>query len=197
MSNINNQIKNFIESFKDSLSNLDVSKIESLAKELIQLRSSNGRLFMIGVGGSAGNCSHAVNDFRKLCKIQAFSPTDNVSEITARINDDGWENSYRDWLQVSGIDSNDALFVLSVGGGDLEKKVSVNLIKSIELAKIKNSKIFSIIGREEGFAYKNSDISILVKSPKSLITPTTESIQVVIWHILVSLKELTKIDTKW
>jgi len=197
MSNINNQIKNFIESFKDSLSNLDINKIESLAKQLINLRSSNGRLFLMGVGGSSGNCSHAVNDFRKLCKIQAFSPTDNVSEITARINDDGWENSYRDWLQDSNIDSNDALFVMSVGGGDLEKKVSVNLIKSIEFAKTKNTKVFSIVGREEGFAYKNSDISILVKSPKNLKTPTTESMQVVIWHILVSLKELMKIDTKW
>tara|TARA_B100001057_G_scaffold498590_1_gene606131 strand:+ start:124 stop:717 length:594 start_codon:yes stop_codon:yes gene_type:complete len=197
MSKIIKQINFFLESFKKSIDALEISKLENLADELIKLRVNNGRLFFLGVGGSAGNCSHAVNDFRKLCKINALTPTDNISEITARINDDGWENSYRDWLTDSKLCEKDALFIFSVGGGDIDKNVSVNLIKSIELAKKKNSKIFSIVGRENSYTFLNSDIALHISSPKNLITPISETMQTLLWHILVSLEELIKTKTKW
>ena len=197
MSKIIKQINFFLESFKKSIDALEISKLENLADELIKLRVNNGRLFFLGVGGSAGNCSHAVNDFRKLCKINALTPTDNISEITARINDDGWENSYRDWLIDSKLCEKDALFIFSVGGGDIDKNVSVNLIKSIELAKKKKSKIFSIVGRENSYTFMNSDIALHISSPKNLITPISETMQTLLWHILVSLEELIKIKTKW
>lgn len=197
MSKIIKQINFFLESFKKSIDALEISKLENLADELIKLRVNNGRLFFLGVGGSAGNCSHAVNDFRKLCKINALTPTDNISEITARINDDGWENSYRDWLIDSKLCEKDALFIFSVGGGDIDKNVSVNLIKSIELAKKKKSKIFSIVGRENSYTFMNSDIALHISSPKTLITPISETMQTLLWHILVSLEELIKIKTKW
>ena len=197
MSKIKNQIKIFIENFTSSLADINIVKLEKLAKEIINLRKTKGKLFLLGVGGSAGNCSHAVNDFRKLCKIKAFCPTDNISEITARINDEGWENSYKDWLEDSGLSKKDALFVFTVGGGDINKKVSVNLIKAIQLAKEKKSKVFSIVGRKNSYTFKNSNISLAVKSTPNLITPTSETMQVLVWHILVSLQQLMIKKTKW
>lgn len=197
MSKIKNQIKIFIKNFTSSLHAIDIVKLEKLALEIINLRKTQGRLFLLGVGGSAGNCSHAVNDFRKLCKINAFCPTDNISEITARINDEGWENSYKDWLEDSGLSEKDALFVFSVGGGDINKKVSVNLIRAIELAKEKKSKVFSIVGRKNSYTFKNSNISLAVKSAPNLITPTSETMQVLVWHSLVSLQQLMIKKTKW
>ena len=190
MSKIKNQIKIFIKNFTSSLADIDIVKLEKLALEIINLRKTQGKLFLLGVGGSAGNCSHAVNDFRKLCKINAFCPTDNISEITARINDEGWENSYKDWLEDSGLSKKDALFVFSVGGGDIKKKVSVNLIRAIKLAKEKKSKVFSIVGRKNSYTFKNSNISLVVKSAPNLITPTSETMQVLVWHSLVSLQQL-------
>ena len=197
MSKIKNQIKIFIKNFTSSLADIDIVKLEKLALEIINLRKTQGKLFLLGVGGSAGNCSHAVNDFRKLCKINAFCPTDNVSEITARINDEGWENSYKDWLEDSGLSKKDALFVFSVGGGDIKKKVSVNLIRAIKLAKEKKSKVFSIVGRKNSYTFKNSNISLVVKSAPNLITPTSETMQVLVWHSLVSLQQLMIKKTKW
>ena len=197
MSKIKNQIKIFIKNFTSSLADIDIVKLEKLALEIINLRKTQGKLFLLGVGGSAGNCSHAVNDFRKLCKINAFCPTDNISEITARINDEGWENSYKDWLEDSGLSKKDALFVFSVGGGDIKKKVSVNLIRAIKLAKEKKSKVFSIVGRKNSYTFKNSNISLVVKSAPNLITPTSETMQVLVWHSLVSLQQLMIKKTKW
>ena len=155
-------------------------------------------MFFLGVGGSAGNSSHAVNDFRKLCNIESYTPTDNVSEFSARINDDGWNQSLSNWLRVSKLDKKDAIFILSVGGGDLKKKVSLNLIESIKYAKKVKSKIFGIVGRDGGFAKKNSNNIILVPNIDSkLVTPFAEAYQAVIWHCLVSHPLLQKEKTKW
>ena len=154
--------------------------------------------FFIGVGGSAGNCSHAVNDFRKLCDIECYSPSDNVSELTARINDEGWETSYSEWLKVSKFNEKDCLFIFSVGGGNLEKKVSMNIVKAIELANKKNSKVFGVVGRDGGFAKKKGDFVVVVPTvDKNLVTPFTEGFQAVIWHCLVSDPVLQIKDTKW
>jgi D-sedoheptulose 7-phosphate isomerase len=176
-------------------------KTESLLRIIEILRKtrlSKGRLFIIGVGGSAGNASHAVNDFRKLCGIDAYAPTDNVSEITARTNDQGFEYIFSEYLKISKLTAKDTLLVFSVGGGNEKKKVSVNLINAIKLAKFKKSKVISIVGRNDGFAFKNSDVSIFVDSKnKKLVTPISESFQVVIWHLLVSHPKLQINPTKW
>jgi D-sedoheptulose 7-phosphate isomerase len=176
-------------------------KTESLLQIIEILRKtrlSKGRLFIIGVGGSAGNASHAVNDFRKLCGIDAYAPTDNVSEITARTNDQGFEFIFSEYLKTSKLTAKDTLLVFSVGGGNEKKKVSVNLINAIKLARLKKSKIISIVGRNDGFAFKNSDVSIFVDSKnKNLVTPISESYQVIIWHLLVSHPKLQINPTKW
>jgi D-sedoheptulose 7-phosphate isomerase len=176
-------------------------KTESLLQIIEILRKtrlSKGRLFIIGVGGSAGNASHAVNDFRKLCGIDAYEPTDNVSEITARTNDQGFEFIFSEYLKTSKLTAKDTLLVFSVGGGNEKKKVSVNLINAIKLARLKKSKIISIVGRNDGFAFKNSDVSIFVDSKnKNLVTPISESYQVIIWHLLVSHPKLQINPTKW
>ena len=177
---------------------LDVETIENLADDISKVKKNNGRLFFLGVGGSAGNCSHAVNDFRKLCKIESYSPIDNVSELTARINDEGWDNSFVDWLYISNFKSIDALFILSVGGGNKKLKISTNLIKVIDYAKKKKSKVFGIVGRDDGYLYKNGDNIILVPNVnKKLITPHSEAFQAVIWHCLVSHPLLQENKTKW
>ena len=173
-------------------------KIENIVKSLINLKKKKGRVFFAGVGGSAGNCSHAVNDFRKLCAIESYSLSENISELTARINDEGWENSYVDTLRCSNFSKKDILFVFSVGGGNLQKKVSVNLVKCIQYAIKKKAKILSIVGKNNGFAFKHSNISLLIKiSEDKLITPISESYQSVIWHCLVSHPELQVNKTVW
>ena len=195
-------MKNFTNYFLDKsvevCNNLEVKKIEKLVKELKNLRSNSGRLFFLGVGGSAGNCSHAVNDFRKLCAIEAYAPTDNVSELTARTNDEGFKTIFSEWLNVSKFKKKDAIFIFSVGGGNKSKKVSENLISAIDFVKKKGGKIFSIVGRNDGYAYKNSNISIQVKtSDKFLITPLSEAFQAVIWHLIITHPNLKKNKTKW
>ena len=193
-----NFTKNFFENASQICLNVEYEKIDSLATELAKLRTNKGRLFILGVGGSAGNASHAVNDFRKLCGIEAYAPTDNVSELTARTNDEGWETIFENWLKISNFNSNDGILIFSVGGGNLEKKVSVNLINAINLAKEKKSKIFSVVGKSDGYAYSNSNISILVPNPiPELVTPHSEAFQSVIWHCLVSHPLLQICDTKW
>ena len=191
-----------IDKFFDQVQTLakKINKIEinEVVKILNKLRKIKGRLFFLGVGGSAGNCSHAVNDFRKLCNIESYAPTDNVSELTARINDEGWETSFVDWLKVSRFNSKDVIFIMSVGGGNLKKNVSVNLIKAIQYAKQKKSKVIGIIGKQEGYTRLHADASVLVPLvDKKLITPHTEAFQAVIWHCLVSHPELQKKKTKW
>ena len=177
---------------------IDKEQIHLLAKALLKVREEEGRLFFLGVGGSAGNCSHAVNDFRKLCGIESYAPTDNVSELTARINDDGWDGALAAWLKASKLKSNDAILILSVGGGNQEKQVSVNLIKAIEYAKEKNAKVFGIVGRDGGFTKKAGDNVVVVPVvDEKLVTPHSEAFQAVVWHCLVSHPMLQIQATKW
>jgi D-sedoheptulose 7-phosphate isomerase len=169
------------------LHRLDVESIERLAEELAQLKTASGRIFFIGVGGSAGNCSHAVNDFRKLAGIESYAPTDNVSELTARINDDGWESSFVEWLKVSRLAPKDAVFVLSVGGGSTAANVSINLVAAVSYARAAGAKIFGIVGRDGGHTARFADVAVIVPTVNpSTITPHTEAFQAVIWHLLVS-----------
>ena len=177
---------------------IDTEVIENIANELSLLRDRGGRLFFIGSGGGAGHASHAVNDFRKITNIEAYTPTDNVSELTARINDDGWDSSYVNWLKVSKFSSVDAVFVFSVGGGNVQRKISLNIVNAIKFAKKKKSKVLSIVGKKNGFAYKNSDYSLFIPVNKqNLLTPITESFQCIIWHLLVSHPKLQKKKTTW
>ena len=183
--------KLYFENILKSMQSLDLDLIEKSVLLLKELRKTRGRLFLIGVGGSAGNASHAVNDFRKLCNIDAYTPVDNVSEITARTNDEGFENIFDSYLKLCKLNRNDILMIFSVGGGNQKKKVSVNIIKAIKFAKIKKSKIISIVGKPDGYAYKNSDIKILIKvKDKKLVTPVSETFQVLIWHLFVSHPKL-------
>ncbi len=182
----------------DTIKNLDLKKIDQLAKSLSSIKYNKGRIFFIGVGGSASNCSHMVNDFRKICEIESYAPTDNVAELTARINDDGWESSLSNWLKISNLTDKDAIFVLSVGGGNKKLKVSINIIKAIDFAIQKNAKIFGIVGKKDGYAYKKGNLIISIpQTNKNLITPLSESFQSVIWHCLVSHPLLQKRPTKW
>ncbi len=183
-----------------ALNNVNEDDLYNIVKELTNLKKRNGRLIILGVGGSAGNSSHAVNDFRKLCGIDTYSPTDNVSEITARTNDEGWETIFVEWMKVSNISKRDLLLILSVGGGSKEKKISVNLIKAIDYAKSKNTKIISIIGKKDGYADKNSTFKISIEKDlkdTKLLTPISESFQTIIWHYLVSHPKLQIKKTKW
>jgi len=198
MSLQNNHVNQFFEQVKTVADLIDKQQIESLANALVLLRKGNGRLFLLGVGGSAANCSHAVNDFRKLCGIEAYAPTDNVSELTARINDEGWDGALAGWLKGSRLNSKDAILILSVGGGNMEKQVSVNLIKAIDLALEIKAKVFGIVGRDGGYTKKVGDVVVLVPVvDDKLVTPHSEAFQAVIWHCLVSHPNLQIQATKW
>ena len=165
---------------------------------LVDVRIANGRLFFLGVGGSAANCSHAVNDFRKICGIEAYTPTDNVSELTARTNDYGWDSVFVDWLKGSKLGPKDGVFVLSVGGGNSEKNISVNLIRALDYTKEVGAKIFGVVGRDGGFTAKVADCCIIIPTvnPEN-VTPHTETFQAMIWHLLVSHPRLKSSLTKW
>ena len=177
---------------------IDIELIEKLAHELKDLRDRGGRLFFLGVGGSAGNCSHAVNDFRKLCGIEAYAPVDNVSELTARTNDEGWETVFAGWLKVSNAKANDAVFVLSVGGGNLERNVSPNIVMALKLAKERGLKIFGVVGRDGGYTKQVGDCVVVVPTvDESRVTPHAEAFQGVVWHCLVSNPVLQQMATKW
>ena len=177
---------------------LDVAAIEALVDELARLKTREGRLFLIGVGGSAGNCSHAANDFRKLCGIEAYAVTDNVSELTARANDEGWDTIFAAWLEVSRLSGDDAIFVLSVGGGDPIRNVSVNLVKAIDLAKERGARVLGIVGRADGHTAKSGDVVVVVPQVNpERVTPLSEAFQAVIWHGLVSHPALQSRRTKW
>ncbi|HSU63735.1 MAG TPA: SIS domain-containing protein [Burkholderiales bacterium] len=177
---------------------IDIAGIERLAGELKALRERNGRLFFLGVGGSAGNCGHAVNDFRKLCGIEAYAPTDNVSELTARTNDEGWDTVFAAWLRTSRANSNDAIFVFSVGGGNVEKNVSPNIVAALKEAKERGVKVFGVVGRDGGYTKKVGDCVVVVPTvDASRVTPHTEAFQAVVWHCLVSHPALQQIATKW
>jgi D-sedoheptulose 7-phosphate isomerase len=177
---------------------LPVDAIEGLASELVDLRQRGGRLFVLGVGGSAGNCNHAVNDFRKLCGIEAYAPTDNVSELTARTNDEGWHTVFSEWLKVSRINSDDAVMVFSVGGGDLEKNVSPNLVAALKEAKARGARVLGIVGRDGGYTKQVGDTVVVVPIvADERVTPHTEAFHAVIWHCLVSHPKLQQNATKW
>jgi len=177
---------------------IDIELIEKLAYELKDLRDRGGRLFFLGVGGSAGNCSHAVNDFRKLCGIEAYAPVDNVSELTARTNDEGWETVFAGWLKVSNAKANDAVFVLSVGGGNLERNVSPNIVMALKLATERGLKIFGVVGRDGGYTKQVGDCVVVVPTvDESRVTPHAEAFQGVVWHCLVSNPVLQQMATKW
>ena len=188
----------FFQNINKSLKNLDKDKIIKTVELLRNLRKRKGRLFIVGVGGSAGNASHAVSDFRKLCGIDAYTPVDNVSEITAKTNDEGFETIFDTYLKLCKFNKKDVLMAFSVGGGNIKKKVSVNIVKAIKYAKNKKSKIVCIVGRSDGYAFKNSDINILIDvDNKKLVTPVSETFQVLLWHLLVSHPRLQINKTKW
>jgi D-sedoheptulose 7-phosphate isomerase len=178
---------------------IDAEAIERIALALVELRDRGGRLFLLGVGGSAANCSHAVNDFRKLCGIEAYAPTDNVSELTARTNDEGWDTVFSAWLAVSRANERDAVFVMSVGGGDVENKVSVNLVTALDEAKRRGLGIFGIVGRRGGYAKQVGGDTVLVIPTVNAtrVTPHTEAFQAVVWHCLVSHPALQAAAAKW
>jgi D-sedoheptulose 7-phosphate isomerase len=177
---------------------IDIAGIERLANELAALRERQGRLFFLGVGGSAGNCGHAVNDFRKLCGIEAYAPTDNVSELTARTNDEGWDTVFSAWLRTSRANDKDAVFIFSVGGGNLEKNVSPNLVSALKVAKERGLKVFGVVGRDGGYTKKVGDNVIVVPTvDPARVTPHTEAFHAVVWHCLVSHPVLQQIATKW
>lgn len=180
------------------LRRLDVADIEKMAQLLATVRARGGRVFFLGIGGSAANCSHAVNDFRKLADIEAYAPTDNVSELTARINDEGWAGALAAWLKVSRLGGKDAIFIMSVGGGDLERNVSPNLVEAIKLAKQVGAAVMGIVGRDGGYTAKAADACVIIPpvAPHA-ITPHTEAFQAVVWHLLVSHPALKMQTTKW
>ena len=194
----NNHVFQYFNLIPELVKKIDTKKIQRVVNHLISVKRKKGRIFFLGVGGSAGNCSHAVNDFRKICEIESYTPTDNVSELTARINDDGWDSSFRNWLKISQLNSKDVLFIFSVGGGNQKKKVSVNLIKAIDYAKNKKSKVLGIVGRDGGYTKKKGDAVIIIPTlNKKLITPYAESFQSVIWHCLVTHPKLQSKKMKW
>lgn len=194
----NMHARNFLNETSKITDLIDHNKIDQLAENLRKLRNDNGRLFVIGVGGSAGNASHAVNDFRKLCGIEAYAPTDNVSELTARTNDEGWHTIFDGWLKISKINSKDALFIFSVGGGNLEKNVSPGIVNAINLAKKNNAKIFGVVGRDGGHTAAKGDCVILIPTiNEKRVTPHTEAFHAVVWHCLVSNPILQIVNTKW
>ena len=191
-------IKQFFGFLKEVLDKIDRQQINKLINELYALRERKGRLFILGVGGSAANASHAVSDFRKLCGIEAYCPTDNVAELTARINDDGWEQSFIDWLREINFNNNDALLILSVGGGDKDKKISMNIIFAMSLAEKLKAKILGIVGRDGGETKKRADICVLIPNLYPLlITPIVESMQSIILHTIVFHPTLQINKGKW
>ena len=179
-------------------SKIDVSAIEKMADLLAQVKAEDGRIFFLGVGGSAGNCSHAVNDFRKIVGIEAYAPTDNVSELTARTNDEGWATIFAEWLKVSKLKPKDALFIFSVGGGNLEKNISPNLVEAIKYAKSVGAKVTGVVGRDGGYTAQAADACCIIPTVNSeTVTPHSEAFQAVVWHLLVSHPKLKAHQTKW
>ena len=188
----------FIAEATQILAKLDASAIDRIVERLAQVREQGGRLFFLGVGGSAANCSHAVNDFRKIAGFEAYAPTDNVSELTARTNDEGWETVFVTWLRGSRLNKNDAIMVFSVGGGDLEKNISPNLVRAVQHAKDVGATVLGIVGRNGGYTARAADACVIVPTvnPEN-VTPHSEAFQAVIWHLLVSHPALKAAQTKW
>jgi D-sedoheptulose 7-phosphate isomerase len=190
--------RSFLEESIDILGKIDTAAVEACATGLADVRARGGRLFILGVGGSAGHASHAVNDFRKLCNLESYAPTDNVSELTARTNDEGWDTTFVEWLRCSRVSASDGILVFSVGGGNSERGVSVNLVRALELAAERGASIFGIVGRDGGFTAKVATACIVVPpSYPERVTPHTEGLCAVLWHLLVSHPALAANATKW
>ena len=180
------------------INKIDIESIEKVADLLSKVKSDQGRIFFLGVGGSAGNCSHAVNDFRKIVEIESYAPTDNVSELTARTNDDGWPSIFEPWLKLSKLNSKDAVFIFSVGGGNLEKNISPNIVNALRFAKTVGAKITGVVGRDGGYTAQVADACVIIPTVNlETITPHSEAFQAVVWHLLVSHPKLKENQTKW
>lgn len=191
-------IDQFLQSAIEVTNKLDKTAIHEVVSLLVTVRNRGGRLFILGVGGSAGNASHAVNDFRKLAGIEAYAPTDNVSELTARTNDEGWHTVFAEWLKGSHLNKNDAIFIFSVGGGDAERNISPNLVYAIDYAKEVGAAVTGVVGRDGGYTKKKADACVVVPTIlPNLITPLTEAFHAVVWHLLVSHPDLQTKSTKW
>jgi D-sedoheptulose 7-phosphate isomerase len=187
-----------LDEAKRIIDQIDDTAIERVAELLAGVRARGGRLFFLGVGGSAGNCGHAVNDFRKICGFEAYAPTDNVSELTARTNDDGWASVFVEWLRGSRLRADDAVFVFSVGGGNLEKNISPNLVSALQLAKQVGASVVGVVGRDGGYTRKVADACVVIPTVNdATITPHSEAFQAVVWHLLVSHPLLKRAETKW
>ncbi len=191
-------IEKYFTEAKTIIDKIDRVQILKMISIINETRSKNGRMFILGVGGGAGHASHAVNDFRKICGIESYAPTDNVSELTARVNDDGWESAYVNWLKGSKLNQNDMVFVFSVGGGHLEKNISANIVRSLELAQKVGAKVCGVVGRDGGYTAQVADACVVIPSVNDeTVTPHTEGFQAVIWHLLVSHPDLQKYEMKW
>jgi D-sedoheptulose 7-phosphate isomerase len=187
-----------LDEAKRVLDQLDTDAIERVADILHAVRERGGRLFFLGVGGSAANCSHAVNDFRKIAGFEAYAPTDNVSELTARTNDDGWTSVFAEWLRGSRLRAEDGVFVFSVGGGDAARNVSANLVAALQLARERGAAIVGVVGRDGGYTREVADASVLIPTVNdATVTPHAEAFQAVVWHLLVSHPKLKRVETKW
>ena len=188
----------FLDESIEVIRRIDADAVDRLATSLGTARDNGGRLFILGVGGSAGHASHAVNDFRKFCRFEAYTPTDNVSELTARVNDEGWDSCFAEWLKGSRINAKDAILVFSVGGGNVEKNVSVNLVRAIDEARAAGAKVFGIVGKDGGYTKQVADECVVIPIVSSeRITPHTEGLAAVVWHLLVSHPALKAAQTKW
>jgi D-sedoheptulose 7-phosphate isomerase len=191
-------VKRYLEEVHDVTSRLDAGAIETMVEELARVRARQGRLFILGVGGSAANASHAVNDFRKLCGFEAYAPTDNVSELTARTNDEGWSTVFAEWLQGSRLDARDGLLIFSVGGGDLARNISANLVSAVQLAKQRGAAVLGVVGRDGGYVGREATARVIIPTVNAEhVTPHSEAFQAVIWHLLVSHPTLKANRTKW
>ena len=191
-------VEKYLTEVKEITEKIDKKQVEKMIGLLRGIKAKKGRIFFLGVGGGAANASHAVNDFRKICGIEAYTPMDNVSELSARVNDDGWESVFVNWLKQSRLGQNDCVFVFSVGGGNLEKNISVNLVRAIEYARESGAKILGVVGRDGGYTGKMADACVLVPPVNSdTVTPHTESFQAVIWHLIVSHPAMKECEMKW
>ena len=195
---LSHYVENYLEEVAAIARQISRQQVAAIVQGLLDLRNKAGRLFILGVGGSAGNASHAVNDFRKIAGIESYTPSDNASELTARINDDGWDSCYANWLLGSRLRAQDALLVFSVGGGDLGRKISSNLVEAVRLARRVGAKVYGVVGRDGGYTAKNSDACVIVPTISSAtVTPHAEAFQSVVWHLMVSHPALRAHEMKW
>lgn len=188
----------FLDDAVTIINKIDRAQIQKMIQILLEIRSNNGRLFILGVGGGAGHASHAVNDFRKIAGIESYAPTDNISELTARVNDDGWETVFESWLKGSRLVAKDCILVFSVGGGNAEKNVSVNLVNALRYAKETGTKVIGVVGRDGGYTAKVADACVIIPTVNDkTVTPQTEAFQAIVWHLIVSSPAMQKFEMKW